>query len=294
MFRRLRGLWRWLPVGCLTTAAPVSAQLYVDLKMENSRAVAHEPVNAIISLHNRSGQDVKLNGPGGRSWLRFQVYDHRGVLMTPRRGAPIMKPRTLGAGKSVSLKVNINAIYPINQFGTYRILASAYYPPGRRYFDSESTRMTIDDGRVIFSRAVGSGPNARRYNVLTYRDRDESRLYYRLINERTKAVRKTYSIGRLVNTFSPQIGVDARTNLHVFYMGAPREFMYVKIKPDGKVDSQTIYEALPGSKPKLVSDSSGSFYVDGGQTRDSARKSRLKQIKRAARIRKLSERPIGF
>ncbi len=270
------------------------AQIYVDLKMETETAVAYEPVKAVVIIQNRSGADVHLRGPAGTSWLNFQIHDGRRNLVAPYPDRAIPKPELLKAGKNLSLRIPVNAMYPVNEVGGYRITASVYYEPLRTFFDSPARHFTVDDGRALWSRVVGSAGAFQRHSLLSFRDRTETRLYYRLSDDQTGIVRKTFSLGKLVNYRDPQVAVDGRGNVHVLHMGAPQQHVHTVIGPDGTVDGQKKYDEAAGNLPKIVQDEGGGVRIDGGITPEDKAKEKQERLGELSKIRRLSERPYGF
>ena len=110
-------------------AAPTaSAQLMVEMKTNKTSYVAYETMRATVTIHNRAGQDIVLGGPGGRSWLSFNIY-RDGQLLSPRAGGTGMRPFVLGAGKSITKSIDLNRVYPVSDYGSYTVAASVYFPP---------------------------------------------------------------------------------------------------------------------------------------------------------------------
>ncbi|MEM7383745.1 MAG: hypothetical protein AAF514_02270 [Verrucomicrobiota bacterium] len=277
----------WLP-------SAAEAQLFVQLSKKEPVFVAHEPVNVLLTLSNRTGRKIKLAGPSGRSWLNFQVKNHRGNLMSPRENAPIMKPITLASGEQKTYKVNLNAVYPVNRFGNYRVLASVYEPGSAKYFDSNSEVVTIDDPRPFWQREINYKGRGKRMSLHKFRGTNDITLYFRMADVPSGVVERTYALGKMLSINPPQIQIDGSNRLHVLYQHEPREWVYAKVNANGKFDDQSTHSEVPGNRPKLVLTPAGKAYVTGGMSAAEKAVDLRKAWANQTRLRKLSERPADL
>jgi hypothetical protein len=129
---------------------------------------------------------------------------------------------------------------------------------------------------------------------LSFRDRTETRLYYRLSDDQTGVVRKTFSLGKLVNFREPQVAVDGRGKLHVLHMGAPQQHVHSVISSNGTIDEQKKYDEEANNVPAIVQDEDGGVRIDGGVTPEEKLRQKRERLGELAKIRRLSERPYGF
>lgn len=288
-----------LLIGVLTLASATmsSAQLMVQMKMNKDSYMAYEPVKATITVSNRSGHDVILNGPGGRSWLSFDVYE-KGQIISPsvRGGAPV-SGFLLGSGKSISKTVNIRELYPLGRYGNYVVNASVYFPPLKRYFTSKKTRVSVMDSRAFWKQSVGvrTDPSKlasfREFSLHQFRDQSFNSLYVRLKDADGGRVYATYSIGRYIDVRKPQATVDAQNNLHVLHMVAPRVYSYGRVSPHGEWLGNKFYREEPGNRPSMMIDGGGVVQIVGGTHYDPEKPVAPPS---SARPRMASERPAGL
>ena len=273
-----------------------SAQLEVRMEPTKGTFVAHSPVYVKVTIMNRSSKTVTLKGPSKTSsWLNFRVLDNQQNMITSRRDAPMAAPLTVEASKQVSLKVNLNKAYPMNRFGNYRVVANVYNPNSKRFSSSSSKLITVDEAKSIWKQIVGLGGGRKaEYSLLSYRGFDKTHLYYRLRDAESGFIRKTYQLGDLIQYRAPQAAVDRSNRMHVLYQAAPRQYIHDQIKSDGKFLKRKVYEDYKGSRPELVQSKDGNVRVTGGINPEVKSSEKREKLKDLARIRRLSDRPLGY
>lgn len=278
---------------CLPQA---SAQLQVQLKMNKKTFMAHEPVSGVLTLTNRAGREVVLDGPPGEGWLDFHVTDPRNTLVSPNPGAETAGPIVLRSGVPMEMRIVVNAVYPMGETGIYRIKASVYFPPLKTHFTTPVEAVNIVEGQTMWSQAVGvpaGFPGAgsyRKYHLMTFFQGAQKRsLYFRLEDLDTGVIKKTYALGEFMSARPPQYHVDNQSQLHVLHMAAPQFYFYTIIDPSGNVVSQDAYRDKDSSRPMLVTNSDGDVKIQGGVSDD-----QMQAPYEQREFRKLSERPPGI
>lgn len=275
-------------------ASRAEAQIEVRLQMEEATYVAHEPVFAKLTLVNRSGRALTLQGPTpSTSWLNFLVRDSRNNVVTLRRGAPMAGALELPNADSVSIRVNLNQAYPVDQFGNYTVVANVYDPVTQSFASSSPVRFTIDEAKQIWSRIVDVGRQRYQYLLLVYRSFDRTALYFRLEDADTGVVMRTYTLGKMIQYRAPQAEIDSGGKCHVLYMSAPRQYRHFIISREGKVEKFTDYKEARGEEPSLVM-ASGAVYVSGGIDEEVEKQEKRQKLEELSRIRRVSDRPPGF
>ncbi len=280
----------------LLAAFSALGQIEVRMEPEARTYVAHSPVNVKVTVINRSPNAISLRGPSaGTSWLNFKITNHKGDLVTTRPGAPIAGAVSVGASRSVSLKVNLNLAYPLDRFGNYQVTANVYNPATRRFRSSPPKMITIDEAKAIWQQTVGLSNGAKNeYALLSYRGYDRTYLYFRLTNAKNGYVKKTYKLGEMVLYRPPQAVVDQSRQFHVLYQAAPRQYVHDRIGSDGKFLKRTMYDEGKGSRPELVQGQDGSVRVSGGVDPSEEKRKKRSKLKELTRIRRLSDRPPGY
>lgn len=284
------------PVLLFALTFQAQAQIEVRLEPEGRTFVAGSAVNVKVRVINRAASTVNLRGPSpAASWLNFRVTNSKGDLVTSRPGAPLAKPLSLAASKSVTLRVNLNQAYPVDRFGNYQIMANVYEPDANRFVSSAPKMITVDEAKPIWQQTAGLSSGRKfEYSLLTYRGMDKTHLYYRLKNAETGFVKKTYKLGEMVQYKAPQAAIDNKRQLHVLYLAAPRQYIYDRIGSDGKFIKRTLISEEKGSRPDLLQGRDGAVRVDGGMDPKEKSRDNRRKLQDLARIRRSSDRPPGF
>ncbi len=280
----------------LAVCASASAQINLDLKLDRTLYLAHEPITGELIISNMAGRDLIFGDSGGLSWLDFSVYDGRGNLVTPVQGEISERPIVLNAGQTYKHKVVINRRYPMATLGAYRVKASVHFPQINRVFETKAVSVQVADGQPMWSQIVGvpqghpQSGTYREYALMTYYHGARSKaLYFRLRDSDSGMVFRTYPIGDYVTVRQPVHALDSQNQLHVLHMTAPQTYRYTVINIDGEpVRQQTLYEK-GSSRPELKSTAYGEVTLVGGLTEDQAQ-----TPYEAQEFHRISERPPGL
>ncbi|MDF1657167.1 MAG: hypothetical protein P1U58_06115 [Verrucomicrobiales bacterium] len=273
-----------------------NAQIQVELKLDRTLFVSHEPVTGTITIVNRAGQDLIFGDSNGMSWLDFTVTDGRGNLVIPVRNRLNERPVVLASGQSYEHKVTINRYYPMTSIGQYRVKANISFPQINRVFQSKTLSVQITEGQQIWNQIVGvpqGHPKAgtyREFSLMTYYHGARSKaLYFRLKDSDSGLVFKTYPIGDYMSLRKPSYLIDQQNQLHVLHMTGPQRYKYTVISIDGDpVKQETLYEK-DGNRPQLKSNDFGSVSIVGGFTEED-----MSTPYEQKEFRRLSERPPGL
>ena len=289
-----------LIVGCLAAlfaADTARAQLELGLEFDKKTFMTHEPVTAVLTLVNRAGREIVIDGPDGGSWLDFQVIDGRQNLIPPVPGAPKPQPLILPSGVQHKIRVMVNKAYPMSESGLYRVKVRVFFPPLGRHFETRVQTVNVVDGQVMWGPQIVGVPAGvdgagayRAYTLLTFFQGTQKRsLYFRLTDNDTGRVRSTFSLGEYMTARPPQHVIDSRSQLHVLHMAAPQQYFYTIIDPAGNVVSQTGYREKGISRPEIVTNAAGEVTVLGGVT-----EAEMAEPYEEREFRKLSDRPPGL
>ncbi|HRQ88895.1 MAG TPA: hypothetical protein PLA50_08865 [Bacteroidia bacterium] len=280
----------------LAMASPLCAQINLDLKLDRSLYLAHEPITGELLIVNMAGRDLIFGDSGGMSWLDFSVTDGAGNLVTPVRSERTERPIVLEAGQTYKHKVTINRRYPMGNIGTYRVKASVHFPQINRVFETKPMTVQVTDGQPMWSQIVGvpqGHPQAgtyREYSLMTYYHGARSKaIYFRLKDSDSGAVFRTYPIGDYIALRPPAHAIDTQNQLHVLHMTGPQAYKYTVINIDGEpVQQQVLYEK-GGNRPELKRSSYGDVSIVGGLTAEE-----VGTPYEETQFRRISERPPGL
>ena len=102
------------------------AQLQVDINFKRTLYIAYEPLIVNVSLTNLTGNPLELSDVGNIRWFGFQIETLDGRPIPPRESTHTNPPLRLEPGQTLTRAVNLTPLYPISEFGGYRIRSSIY------------------------------------------------------------------------------------------------------------------------------------------------------------------------
>jgi hypothetical protein len=270
-------------------AGAANAQIEVQLKFSRFQYIAYEPLLATVSITNRAGRDIDLQDGGGERWFGFEITGRDGESV-PADSSQKMDPLHIETGQTVTQKINIANLYPIQDYGNYHVRAHVYFSDLGRYFYSQTKVVEITDARPIWKQSVGipgdsgAGGDSRTYSLLTNRFADHTSLYVRVEDEHRNTVYATYSLGRVIAFDEPHAEIDRDNKLHVLHCSAPRVWSYAVVGLNGQLLSHsTLLETK--SRPHFQRSSKGEVAVVGGMTETTAAQAATNAVP------KLSTRP---
>ncbi len=147
----------------LAAVGPVSGQINLDLKLDRSLYLAHEPITGELIIVNMAGRDL-IFGESGGSVGSISLSPTGPGTSSPRcRAKPTSVPSSSGpASLTYKHKVTINRRYPMANIGTYRVKASIHFPQINRVFETKSITVQVTDGQPMWSQIVGVPQGHRR------------------------------------------------------------------------------------------------------------------------------------
>jgi hypothetical protein len=173
------------------------------------------------------------------------------------------------AGQTVTRKINLTALFPVHDFGTYHVRADLYFPDLNKFFYSATKVFQVSDARAIWQKTVGipdetpRGGEVRTYSLLSNRFPDHTALYIRVENKNSGVVYTTYSLGRIIANEEPQAELDRANQLHVLHCSAPRSWAYSHIGLNGELLAHSTFLETK-SRPRLRHAADGAIAVSGG------------------------------
>jgi hypothetical protein len=250
--------------------ATAQAQIQVELSFKRLQYIAYEPILATVKIANNSGRDIDLRDDSGQHWFGFEINAGEGRLLTPLRidagGEP---PLHIEAGKTVTRKVNLTALFPVHDFGAYHVRANVFFPDLNKFFYSTTKVFQVSDARAVWQKTVGvpdgtdGAGEVRTYSLLSNRFPDHTSLYVRVENKDTGVVYTTYSLGRIIASIDPQAEIDHANQLHVLHCAAPRSWAYSHVGLNGELLAHSTFLETK-TRPRLRHTPDGSIAVNGG------------------------------
>jgi len=270
-------------------AGAANAQIQVQLKFNRLQYIAYEPLIATVTITNRAGRDIDLRDDSGQQWFGFEVTRNEGQSIGPA-ATPESPSLHIEASKTVTQKINLTPLFPIQDFGAYHVRAHVYFADLGRYFYSPAKVVEITDARPIWKQSVGvpgsndASGDARTYSLMTNRFPDHTSLYVRVEDESRGIVYATYSLGHVIAFDEPHAEIDRGNRLHVLHCAAPRVWSYATIGLNGQLLARsTLLETK--TRPHFKRTADGDVAVVGGLTESAATRAAQNAVP------KLSTRP---
>ena len=262
-----------LLVFCFVAGA-ANAQIQVQLKFNRLQYIAYEPLIATVTITNRAGRDIDLRDDGGQSWFGFEVTRNEGQSVGPA-AAPDSQPLHIEASKTVTQKINLTPLFPIEDLGAYHVRAHIYFADLGRFFYSPTKVIEVTDARPIWKQSVGvpgsdsASGATRTYSLMTNRFPDHTSLYVRVEDESRGVVYATYSLGRVIAFDEPHAEIDRENKLHVLHCTAPRTWSYAIVGLNGQLLSRSILLETK-LRPHFRRSTDGEIAVLGGMSESAA------------------------
>jgi len=261
--------FRILIVAVMSAAAAAHAQIQVELNFKRVQYIAHEPILATVTIANNSGRDIDLHDDNGQHWFGFEINAGEGRLLAPLKQNAAEPPLHVESGKTVTRKINLTSLYPVQDFGAYHVRANVYFPDLNKFFYSATKVVQVSDARPIWQKTVGvpegipGAGEVRTYSLLSNRFVDHTSLYVRVENRDSGAVYTTYSLGRIIASEDPQAEIDRANQLHVLHCAAPRTWAYSHVGLNGELLAHSTFLETK-SRPRLRHTADGAIAVSGG------------------------------
>ena len=274
---RLRPADRLLRVAVLGAAVLLSlgfaeraaAQVRVDISFKRRLYVLYEPIIAVVTIRNLSGQPLLLENSDHRRWFGFNIETADGRIIPPINPDYELQPAAIGPGENLSRAVNLTPLFPLRDFGLYRVKATVYASSFGRYFSSPPLPIEITEGRAIWQEVVGvpgadGRPELRTITLLSHKLSRTTRLYARIEDKENGKVYAMRQLGPFLTFGRPEVMLDVRNEIHILQNSAPKQFLYTHLGLQGEVLAQQAY-LESGSRPALAKQEGGSVAVVGGK-----------------------------
>jgi hypothetical protein len=276
-------------------AAGAHAQLGVELQIKRRIFMAHEPILATVVVHNNAGRDIMLaDTEEGGPWFSFHITAENGRMIPPRDSHYEVEPLQVKSGETVKRTVNLTALFPLGDFGTYQVKAAVFYPPVGKYFSSKFDHFGVMEGRVVWRQTVGvpegteGSGRTRLFSLLTMEMDKGKALYVRVESDDDGVIYGCYNLGSMLQGPEPDAKFDSGNNLAVLQLVGPKTYRLSRIGINGNFIDRATY-VTPKSQPYLRRTTTGALQIVGA----------VRQEENVARaepviVPKVSDRPPGF
>jgi hypothetical protein len=245
-----------------------------NVALDKPSYLTFEPVEATVTIQNKSGSDVVMGGPNGQAWLSFDVVDPNGNSVPPVR---LRTDETIvfKAGTTLKRTVRLSDYLPFSEYGSYGVIASVYHPPSQQYYASNRVRVGATDVKPFWEQSYGvplglpGAGQIRRYALCLLRDTEHTNLYVRMLDDKTNIKLSTFCLGTCIMVADPQVTIDSANMLHVLFMARPQIYAHAVVNTQGRLEkTPTFHKESPASRPQLVVQKDQSIAVLGGTDYD--------------------------
>lgn len=270
----------------------LQAQIQVSIHLPRDNYIAYEPVIATVTVKNFTGRDITLHDSGIQQWFGFQISNPRGEdHVAPRDPDYHLAPITIPAGKTVQRSVNLVSLYPITEFGSYRVQADIYFTDLNRYFRSRPAFFNVTEGTLLWQQTVGvpagqtGAGSYRQLSLIKFDDGKHPYAYLRIQNKDAGIVYCTQRIGLYLD--KPTVKLDSKNTIYILQLIGPKTYVYNHFGLDGQVIAHEIY-LRTRTVPHLVKSQIGDVGIIGGVMQNPGAVSPKKSLP------KLSGRPANM
>jgi hypothetical protein len=271
--------------------SPATAQLAASLRVNKQQYLAGEPVIAVVTITNHSGQPLTFAGDGRRQWLNFIIKDNRGNPVNPR-GNTMFGKMTIKAGETMAREVDLAQHFMLGEPGNISV-AAVIKMPGEDEQGSPTNRLMFNQspGRLFWTQKVGiagKSGQARQYKVLNFAGDQKDQIYAQVIDERTGQNVRTFLLGDVLSLRKPLATVDRQQHLHVMFLATPSMWVHCQIDTNGRLVNREIHQRGEEGDPQLLTFADGTVRVANSIPYDQKAAADAK-----AKTRKASDRPTA-
>ena len=266
----------WVPLigGCIAFAPWVSAQVSVELALDQDQYLPGEALPLGVRITNFSGQTLHLGQD--RDWLHVTIEGRDNYIVPTTGELPVQGQFDVDSSKVATRRVDVAPYFALARPGRYIATATVKLKDWDKELVSKPKPFDIIAGTTLWEQEVGvSGPagtnrspEVRKYALQQAIHLKRMKLYVRVTDQSGARGFRAFPIGPLISFSSPEHQIDKGSNLHVLYQTGAKAFNYSVVNPDGQLLIRQTYE-YSDSRPGLRVDREGRIYVGGGSRRAS-------------------------
>ncbi len=251
-------------------ASGLQAQVRVEVRIPRRNFISYEPVIATVVITNVAGRDLTLHDADGQRWCNFEIQTGDGRLIPPRDPDAGLSPLLIPAGETIKRSANLASLFPIGDFGLYRVRAGVYLAEAKKFYDSQPANIEVSEGKVFWQQVVGvpegmdGAGGTRTVSLLSFRLEKDNRLYVRVEDKDKGMVYCTQQLGPILSSGAPQVEIDRANQLHILQLVGLKTYLYTKVGVNGETLGQSTYNSV-NSRPNLRKRKDGEVGVYGGQ-----------------------------
>ena len=252
------------------TLAHASAQVVVELDMNQEQFLPGEALPVAVKITNQSGRQLHFGAAG--DWLTFSVESVDGFVVNRKSELPVQGEFELESSQMGTKRVDIAPGFIISKPGRYKVTATLRNKDLSAPVTSPAKTFDVITGAKLWNQEFGlpatNGlPEMRKFSLeqASYL-RAQMRLYVQVSDATEARIYKTVALGASVSFSRPEAQVDRTSRLHVLWQSGAQSFSYCTVSPDGEVTSRDIYDDF-NTRPRLRVNGTGDVMIVGGVKR---------------------------
>ena len=267
----------WVPIisGCIALAPRLSAQVSVELVLDQEQFLPGESLMVGVRITNFSGQTLHLGKDN--DWLHLSLEGRENYIVPTTAELPVQGEFEVQSSKVVTKRVDVAPCFSLVRAGRYAVSATVKIKDWGTELVSKRKSFDLIPGTTLWEQDVGVSapaasqrpPEVRKYALQQAIHLKQMKLYVRVTDQTGSRVFRVFPIGQLISFSSPEHQIDKSSNLHVLYQTGAKSFNYSVINPDASLLIRHTYE-YTDTRPVLRVDKAGRIYVSGGNRRVSS------------------------
>ena len=252
------------------TLARASAQVVVELDMNQEQFLPGEALPVAVKITNQSGRQLHFGAAG--DWLTFSVESVDGFVVNRKAELLVQGEFELESSQMGTKHVDIAPGFIISKPGRYKVTATLRNKELSAPIVSPAKTFDVITGAKLWNQEFGlpatNGlPEMRKFSLeqASYL-RAQMRLYVQVSDATEARIYKTVALGASVSFSRPEAQVDRTSRLHVLWQSGAQSFSYCTVSPDGEVTSRDIYDDF-NTRPRLRVNGTGDVMIVGGVKR---------------------------
>jgi len=249
----------------------VSAQVDVELTMDQDDFLPSESVPLAVKITNRSGQQLHLGADA--DWLTFNVEADDGFVVTKNAEVPVTGAFDLETSELAIKRVDLQPYFAMTKPGRYRVIATLHIKDWSSQLASAPKHFDVISGAKLWAQNFGVqdgtnlAPKVLKYSLeqANYL-KEQLRLYVQVSDAAEAQVFKVTPLGPMVSFSHPEQQVDRQSRLNVLWQTGGQSFTYAIVNPDGTLALLDYYDNY-FSRPRLAVNDDGDVFVKGGTRR---------------------------
>jgi hypothetical protein len=247
-----------------------SAQVTLELTLNQEQFLAGEPLVVAAKITNRSGRQIHLGTEA--NWLTFSVESTDGFVVIKNSDAPVLGAFDLESSQEATKRVDLAPHFVMSRPGRYKIIATLRIKDWSAETPSVPVTFDIITGAKLWAQEFGvpatnGAPEMRKFTLeqASY-IRTQMRLYVQLSDADESRIYKTSVLGGTVSFSRPEAQVDRNSVLHALWQSGAQGFSYCEVNPAGVIVRRETYDDIK-SRPRLAVNENGEVIVTGGVRR---------------------------